>query len=285
MARRLERPAVASEGAAAGFPSTAALPEGLPRGASNVSHAGDARVTVSVVVPAFNEEALLPGSLGAIRAAMGAFDRRGWGSELVVCDNNSTDRTAAIAREAGAVVAFEPINQIGRARNTGAAHATGTWIVFVDADSYPTEALFAAIADAIDDGRCLAGGSTIALQGTHGRLVRLMTSLWNAWSRMSRWAAGSLIFCEANAFRAVGGFDHRFFAGEEIDLFRRLKRRAHRERRRVVILHDHPLHTSDRKVHLYTTRELMAFVIATIVSGGRTLQSGRTCPAWYDGRR
>jgi glycosyltransferase involved in cell wall biosynthesis len=42
---------------------------------------------ISIVVPAYNEERLLSGSLGSIRAAMEAFDRRGWASELIVCDN------------------------------------------------------------------------------------------------------------------------------------------------------------------------------------------------------
>ena len=97
---------------------------------------------VSVVVPAFNEERLLAGSLAAIRDAMRAFDQDGGMSELIVCDNNSTDRTAEIARAAGATVVFEPVNQIARARNRGAAAASGDWLVFVDADSYPSKGLF-----------------------------------------------------------------------------------------------------------------------------------------------
>ena len=72
---------------------------------------------VSVVIPAFNEEKLLPASLAAIRAAAAAFEFRGWTWECVVCDNNSTDGTAACARAAGATVVFEPVNQIGRARD------------------------------------------------------------------------------------------------------------------------------------------------------------------------
>ena len=75
---------------------------------------------VSIVVPAFNEERLLPGSLASIQAASVAFGDAGWQTELIVCDNNSTDRTAEIAAAAGARVVFEPINQIGRARNAGA---------------------------------------------------------------------------------------------------------------------------------------------------------------------
>ena len=59
---------------------------------------------ISVVVPAFNEERLIGESLRHINAAMGAFTRRNWETELIVCDNNSTDRTAELARAAGATV-------------------------------------------------------------------------------------------------------------------------------------------------------------------------------------
>jgi len=81
-------------------------------------------VLISVVVPAFNEERLLAATLDSIKAAAQAFDGSG-GWELIVCDNNSTDRTAGIAHAAGARVVFEPHNQISRARNRGAAAAAG----------------------------------------------------------------------------------------------------------------------------------------------------------------
>ncbi|HSC96152.1 MAG TPA: glycosyltransferase [Burkholderiales bacterium] len=239
---------------------------------------------VSVVVPAFNEEQLLPGSLRSIRAAMEAFDRRGWASELIVCDNNSTDRTAAIAREAGARVVFEPVNQISRARNAGAAAAGGDWLIFVDADSHPTPELFSEAADAIAAGRCLAGGSTVAYMNG-SRAAALAVGFWNALSRIARWAAGSFIFCEAAAFRAAGGFSEELYASEEVDLSRRLKRIARRDRRTIVILHRHPLLTSDRKLQLYGWRRLTWFVLKTIVSGGRTLRNRKDCFAWYDGQR
>src|SRR5690606_31223532 len=93
---------------------------------------------LSVVVPAYNEERLLGASLAAIREGLAAFEAAGWEAELVVCDNNSTDRTAEIARAAGARVVFEPINQISRARNTGARAGSGDWLLFVDADSFPS---------------------------------------------------------------------------------------------------------------------------------------------------
>ena len=68
---------------------------------------------------------------------MKVLDTVRWRSELIVCDNNATDRTAAIVCEEGALVVFERINQISRARNTG------DWLLFVHADSHPNRALFA----------------------------------------------------------------------------------------------------------------------------------------------
>jgi glycosyltransferase involved in cell wall biosynthesis len=81
--------------------------------------------------------------LQSIRCAASAFSQVGWEHEIIVCDNNSTDRTGELARAEGARVLFEPVNQISRARNAGAAVANGQWLVFVDADSFPSVELFA----------------------------------------------------------------------------------------------------------------------------------------------
>ena len=239
---------------------------------------------VSVVVPAYNEERRLAATLRSIREAMPAFAAYGWSSELIVCDNNSTDRTATIARQEGAAVVFEPINQISRARNAGAARATGDWLVFVDADSHPSRELFVDMARAIADGTCLAGGSTVRLDISQPATT-MIVRLWNAISRVMRWAAGSFLFCETAAFRELGGFSLEWYAAEEIDLSRRLKRLARRTGRSVVILRRHPILTSGRKARLYTPREGLTFMLKTIVQRGRTLRSADECYQWYDGRR
>ncbi len=239
---------------------------------------------ISLIVPAFNEERGLAASLRSIRHAITALDELGWSSELIVCDNNSTDRTAAIAREEGAAVVFEPVNQISRARNTGASHATGDWLVFVDADSHPSGELFADMARAIQEGRCVGGGSTVRLDMSE-LVPTLAVKGWNALSRLTGWAAGSFIFCKASVFRELGGFSLELYAAEEIDLSRRLKRFARRSGRTIVILHRHPIVTSGRKARLYTPREGLTFAIRTIVQRGRTLRSAREFYQWYDGRR
>ncbi len=229
---------------------------------------------ISVIVPAFNEEKLLATTLACIREAT-----RGLDVELIVCDNNSTDRTAEIAAQAGARVVFEPVNQISRARNTGAAAAGGDWLVFVDADSFPDRALFAEMAEAIAGGRCVGGGATVHFDEAD-RLSHAAVAIWNAISRGMRWAAGSFVFCEAAAFRALGGFSTELYASEEIDFSRRLKRRG-----RLTILHRHPLRTSGRKVRLYSKMEYLKLLARIVLSGGRTLRNREECFAWYDGRR
>ena len=239
---------------------------------------------VSIVIPAFNEERLIGETLRQVKAAMAAFSRRGWATELIVCDNNSTDCTAELARAEGATVVFEPINQIARARNCGASAASGDWLVFIDADSHPSEGLFDDVAEQIVTGRCLAGGSTMKLEGPY-IAAKTITRLWNGISRTAHLLAGSFIFCEAAAFREVGGFNNELFASEEIDLSQRLKRLARQKKKRVVILHRHPLLTSARKLHLYTRREHFRFLLRVVLSHKRILKSREECHTWYDGRR
>lgn len=203
---------------------------------------------------------------------------------MIVCDNNSTDRTAEIARSAGALVVFEPVNQIARARNTGAAAACGDWLLFIDADSHPEPALFVEVAERIDSGRVLGGGVTIRLD--NGRwTARMVTTMWNLVSRTGKLMAGSFIFVEAAAFRQIGGFSHDWFAAEELDLCRRLKKLARKTKRRIVILHRHPLQTSARKADLYSPWETLWMLARVVLSGGRSLRSRETTHLWYDGRR
>jgi glycosyltransferase involved in cell wall biosynthesis len=244
----------------------------------------DGPMKIAIIIPAFNEEKLLPATLRSIQAALGPFSRLGWETELVVCDNNSTDRTSELARAEGAAVVFEPVNQIARARNAGAAAATGDWLIFVDADSQPSPELFADVATEIQRGECLAGGSTVRLDSDYF-WYGAVTRLWNALSRWRRYLAGSFIFCEAKAFREVGGFSQELFAAEELDLSLKLLRLARQTGRRIVVLHRHPLLTSARKAHLYSMGEHLRFLGKTVLLGGRTLKRREGCPVWYDGRR
>ena len=239
---------------------------------------------ISIVVPAFNEEKLITQSLTAIKSACASFEQLGWAWEIVVCDNNSTDGTAELARTTGARVVFEPVNQISRARNKGASAAAGEWLIFVDADSFPSAELFAATARRIASAQCAGGGCLVRLDES-AFMLAVFVGFWNTLSRLLRWAAGSYVFCRADLFHELGGFSEQMFASEEIDFSARLKRLARPRGLRFRIITEQKLVTSARKIHLYSRREHFRFLLKAVLSPRRTVMTRDKCLLWYDGRR
>lgn len=239
---------------------------------------------VSIIIPAFNEEKLLPQTLASVRSAALAFTDRGWQVQVIVCDNNSSDNTAQVARDGGAEVVFEPVNQISRARNAGAAAATGDWLVFVDADSHPSRELFDETARLMAAGAYIGGGAVVQCDSTFG-MVSFALRGWNLLSRSLRWMAGSYIFCEAGAFRELEGFSRELYVSEEIDFSARLKKLAKKRHKKVGIISRQPIRTSDRKLHLYGRWEHVKFFWRFMTSGWRHFKRRENCHIWYDGRR
>jgi glycosyltransferase involved in cell wall biosynthesis len=127
---------------------------GTRRGARtrNVGSVTGQRATLSVVIPARNEEKLLAACLRALRDQSDAVD------EIIVVDNDSTDSTAALARShAGVVVVTEPRHGITYARNTGFDAANATLIARIDADTIVTPGWARAIRGAFATDPGLAG--------------------------------------------------------------------------------------------------------------------------------
>ena len=239
---------------------------------------------LSIVIPAFNEERLIESCLESISASCANHHAHGLTTEIIVVDNNSTDRTAHLAREAGAHVVFEPINQIGRARNAGAAAATGDWLLFLDADSALSPELLADIVAMIDEGNSVGCGSTLAMDGLPWWANGIF-HLWRGMSKTFQWAAGALIVCRRDAFHDVGGFPLDIYALEEIELSKQLKKWGRQRDLQFIILSKHPLKTSSRKVSLYSPREIAAQILRVFVSRRRTLRDKQHLSVWYDGRR
>jgi glycosyltransferase involved in cell wall biosynthesis len=237
---------------------------------------------LSVVIPAWNEEQLLPACLESVYGNLG--NMPGLEIELIVVDNNSADRTAAVAEQNGARVVFEAVNQIARARNAGAAAATGQWLLFLDADSRLNPGLAAELRQVLVSGRRVGCGSTMYMSGLPWWAYALMR-WWNGLSRLCQWAAGSFLACRTDAFRAVGGFSEELYAAEEIDLSRRLKRWGRARGQYFPVLHRYPLLTSSRKLRLYTGREIAAQLGRLIARPWRSLHSRDALGLWYDGRR
>jgi glycosyltransferase involved in cell wall biosynthesis len=242
-------------------------------------------VKISIIIPAFNEEKLLPGTLASLQVASHSFAKRGWETEIIVCDNNSTDRTAELARAGGAQVVFEPVNQMSRARNSAAAAATGDWFIFVDADSRPSAELLDEVAIQIAHGKCLAGGATVRPDEKSFLSWLVFTFAWSSLSRWRRWCTGPFIFCDAAAFRELGGFNLKLYTSEDVDFSLRLRPLAQKTGRKIIILTRHPIITSARKLHLYQRRAYFLFFLKSIFTGGKTMANKADCQTWYDGKR
>src|ERR1700732_5368727 len=89
----------------------------------------------TLVIPAHNEEALLPRLLDTVEVAKSHYSFGPDAIEVIVADNASTDRTAEIAAARGCRVVPVAKRAIAASRNGGAAQATSPILAFIDADS------------------------------------------------------------------------------------------------------------------------------------------------------
>jgi len=232
----------------------------------------------AVIIPAYNEEALLAKTLRSLREAMAASGRTGI---LVVVDNHSTDGTAAVAEAEGADrVVFEAHNQIARARNAGAATTEAPWLVFVDADTCVEPETLRLALDDLERGRAVGGGALVVTDEPVGGIVGWLVRTWNRVASTFGYAAGSFFYCRRDAFEAVGGFDETVYAGEEVWLARRLKAWGRERDLRFGFIAEPPVITSARKAQWYRTSDFVRQLLIFVVFPWAT-KSKRFCGMWY----
>ncbi len=229
----------------------------------------------SVIIPAYNEERWLPRSLQALKSAMAMIDLRG---EIIVTDNNSTDKTAEVARNHGARVVFESKNQISRSRNAGARVAKGTYLVFLDADTLISSALLKKAITNLESGTCCGGGTLILFDHSTGRCSNALLHFWRAVSKRFQLAAGSFVYCLRCAFEEVGGFSELLYAGEEIRLSVELKKWGKKRHQSFQIITDHSVITSARKLD-HPIRVILATFICIVLPF--SVYSKTLCWYWY----
>jgi len=179
---------------------------------------------VSVVIPAFNEEKFLPATLRSlVRQDYQDF-------EIIVVDNNSSDRTAAVAKSWGAKVAFEEKRGVGAARERGFREAQGEIIVTTDADAILPSHWLSRIVQEFKDQPDLAafGGLYTLSSGPMVARLAVRYGLYWVWL-LDRCFSGSWALPGVNlavrrkAFAAAGGFNPELILGEDADLAQRIK--------------------------------------------------------------
>ncbi len=229
----------------------------------------------SFIVPAHNEEKLLPSTLESIHASAKAV---GVSYEIIVADDDSTDGTAEVAEALGARVVHVDHRQIGKTRNSGAAEAKGELFVFVDADTIINPAVLRGVQINIQSG-AVGGGAAVAVEGRLPLPARIITPIFTFCYRHAGLAAGCFVYCTREAFDAVGGFDEELFATEEVAFSQAMRREG-----RFVVLRESVL-TSGRKLRTYSLWE-MACMLATFgFRGMSAVKSRDKLGLWYDPRR
>jgi len=183
-------------------------------------------MTISVIIPAFNEEKYIGACLeNIIKYAPENL------VEILVVNNASTDKTAEVAASFHQVrVANEPAKGLTKARQRGLTESTGDILAFVDADCLIPENWFEII-----NTEFIQNSKLVFLSGPY---VYYDTPSWKRWMvRRLYWqtlargihlftgylATGGNMIMSKGALQKVGGFDTGIaFYGEDTDIARRL---------------------------------------------------------------
>lgn len=230
---------------------------------------------LSFIIPAHNEELELGASMAAIRAAAGSLSHD---YEIIVADDASTDRTAEIAREAGAKLVAIDRRQIAAARNAGARVASGDILFFVDADTHIRAAHASGALAALARG-CVGGGARIAIDREIPLWAKICLNVFCAFYFGCNLGAGAFLFTSRANFDAIGGFDETYFAGEELYFTHALKKLG-----RFVVLRE-PVITSGRKLRMHSSWKILRRSAAIIFGGRSAVMSREKLDLWYDGKR
>jgi glycosyltransferase involved in cell wall biosynthesis len=173
--------------------------------------------TISIIVPAHNEQDYLGATLDAL-------NRQNYPAcEIVVVANGCTDRTAEVAQEKCHRLVTLEQKGLGPSRNLGAHVATGELLVFLDADTILEPDALRIIADQFTSRD--AGGTLKGQPDSDRFAYRLIYWLKNTIHRyVVRNGSSGVILCWKKHFESVGGFDERLELRENSELIRRLKR-------------------------------------------------------------
>src|SRR5215204_2503071 len=199
---------------------------------------------LSVIIPAYNEEKYLPDTLERIVSALSAANRD---SEVIVVDNESEDKTRAIAESFGARVISESVHNIGKVRNTGGKNASGEVLIFVDADTLVPETLFREIAGAMENKNCFGGAVRVEYGEFKRKWLKYYFMGWQFWENILNTKQGATQFCRRAAFEETGGYNEEIYMGEDVEFYWRLTKFAKRNGGHLFFIENPKVKTSARR--------------------------------------
>lgn len=189
---------------------------------------------LSLVIPAFNEEKLLPRLLETVELAKQRYRHGPDAAEVLVADNASTDRTAEVAAARGCRVVRVEERRIAAARNAGAWAASAPLLAFVDADSRLDPETFNAV-ERVMGSSDVIGGATGVRPERWSAGIAVTYAVFLPFILALRMDTG-VVFCRRSDFELIGGYDERRYFGEDAQFQWDLKRLGRRRGQRLVRL-------------------------------------------------
>ncbi|MEK7571954.1 MAG: glycosyltransferase [Patescibacteria group bacterium] len=178
---------------------------------------------ISVVIAAYNEEKYLPYCLEALQQQ--TYPRTNF--EIIVVDNNSTDKTAAIAKAAGAKIITEKRQGNIFAVTTGMTKAEGEIIATTDADTIPHANWLQKIAETLQPKEIigLTGAITLEIKNPLKRVIA--EKIYDLFQQVHFFIgkpnfSGFNLAVKRKSFHKVGGIDMDYKMSCDVDLGLRL---------------------------------------------------------------
>ncbi|MBC8179696.1 glycosyltransferase [candidate division KSB1 bacterium] len=172
--------------------------------------------TVSIIIPAYNEEKCLPLCLDSINNLN--YPKKQ--IEVIVVDNGSTDRTRDIARSYdGVIVLRDDTMNVSGLRNLGANHAKGDILVFVDADCIVSK-------DWLKNAEIYFGDTEVPAWGAPPIPPKKATWVQQTWYLVRQkkemvqnvgWLESMNLFVRKKQFLTIGGFNETLITCEDVD--------------------------------------------------------------------
>jgi glycosyltransferase involved in cell wall biosynthesis len=191
-------------------------------------------IRFSLIIPARNEEALLPHLLRSVDQAKACYQGGADAIEVIVVDNESTDNTARLAHDRGCRVVREKKRIIAAVRNAGARAAKGALFTFIDADSRIHPDTFNAIETTLQKGDYVGGATGV-------RLERMSLGIAMAYIVVVSMVLvmgmdTGVVFCRRKDFEAIGGYNEAHLYAEDVQFLWDLRRLGKRRGQRLIRL-------------------------------------------------
>ena len=183
-------------------------------------------LSVSIIVPAFNEENYINHCLESIvKLHPMSLDK-----EIIVVDNGSCDKTVEICKSYGAKVLIKKEGTISSLRNYGVRFSKGEFLAFLDADCVvPNDWLLKALSYLEKEERIVLG-FRLSVPENSNWVAKCWDLLFakRYFTAEADWIPSGNMIMTREAFMSINGFDEKLESNEDYDFCARMRRQGYK---------------------------------------------------------